>query len=71
MNWLWVYLDKEGMPTQGLPESAATNEFPTQSDAETYIGAEWQALLDAGVDSVSLYEGDRLVYGPMSIHPES
>ena len=26
-------------------------------------------LLDAGVDQVSLFEGDRKVYGPMSLHP--
>lgn len=71
MGWLWVYQSADGSPTQNLPESAATNDFPTQSDAETYIGAEWQSLLSAGVDAVTLYEDDRLVYGPMSIHPES
>ena len=28
-----------------------------------------EALLDAGVDAVSLLEDDRVVYGPMSLHP--
>lgn len=71
MGWLWVYQNADGSFTQNLPASAATNDFPTQSDAETYIGAEWQELLAVGVDAVTLYEDDRLVYGPMSIHPES
>ena len=27
------------------------------------------SLVDAGVRAVSLYEADRLVYGPMSLEP--
>ncbi len=71
MGWLWVYQNADGSFSEGIPADAATNDFPTQSDAETYIGATWKELLDAGVDAVSLYEDDRLVYGPMSLHPES
>ena len=29
----------------------------------------WQELVAEGVDSVTLLEGDREVYGPMSLHP--
>lgn len=39
----------------------------SQSDAETWLGENWPDLADAGVSSVSLYEGDRLEYGPMSL----
>ena len=33
------------------------------------MGEAWQELLADGVDAVSLLEGDRVVYGPMSLHP--
>jgi hypothetical protein len=44
-------------------------KFPTQSDAETWIGETWQDLLDGGVEHVSLLEESRVVYGPMSLRP--
>ncbi len=47
----------------------APGTFPNQAEAETFIGESWRELLDAGVDQVSLFEGDRKVYGPMSLHP--
>lgn len=69
MGWMWVYYDADGLPVQELPQDAATNEFPTQADAEAYIGSSWKSLLEHGIDEVSLFEGDRHVYGPMSLHP--
>jgi hypothetical protein len=48
---------------------ALPSQFPTQSDAETWVGEEWQHLLAAGVVGVTLYDGDRAVYGPMSLLP--
>ena len=44
--------------------------FPSQSDAETWIGENWRGLLEAGVESVVLTEEDREVYGPMGLRPE-
>lgn len=69
MGWMWVYLRADGSPVEPLPPGAVVDPFPTQSDAETWIGETWRELLDGGVDEVSLYEGDRLVYGSMSLHP--
>ena len=43
--------------------------FPSQADAESWVGEAWQDLLGQGVDQVSLLEDDRVVYGPMSLHP--
>jgi hypothetical protein len=43
--------------------------FPSQAEAETFIGEAWRDLLAAGVEQVSLFEDDRKVYGPMSLHP--
>jgi hypothetical protein len=31
------------------------------------MGESWSTLLASGADSVSLLEGDRLVYGPMGL----
>lgn len=42
-------------------------DFPTQADAEAWLTDAFPELVDAGASEVSLYEGDRLVYGPMSL----
>ena len=45
------------------------DQFPSQADAESWVGEAWPDLLADGVDQVSLLDGDRVVYGPMSLHP--
>lgn len=63
MAWTWSYQSSVAdAPSQ-------SQEFPTQSDAETWIGETWQELLESGVDAVFLVEDDHEVYGPMSLHP--
>jgi hypothetical protein len=66
-DWTWRYERADGTEAerpQDVPEG-----FPSQADAETWVGEEWRRLLDGGVDAVTLLEGDRVVYGPMSLHP--
>jgi hypothetical protein len=53
-------------PGEGAP---VPGTFPSQAEAESFIGEAWRELLDSGVDQVSLFEGDRKVYGPMILHP--
>ncbi|HQZ00892.1 MAG TPA: hypothetical protein PKV13_09975 [Propionicimonas sp.] len=43
-------------------------EFDDQGMAEAWLTASYAELADAGVHEVSLYESDRLVYGPMSLN---
>lgn len=43
--------------------------FPSQADAESWVGEFWAELATEGVDAVTLFEADRQVYGPMSLHP--
>ena len=64
-EWSWLFLDAHGdtMAGPGLP----TTGFPTQSDAENYLGESWQDLLAAGVEAVTLRQHDVVVYGPMSL----
>lgn len=65
-NWTWELLDGQRQAVSGVP---AGGTFPSQSEAESWLGEEWRALLDAGVDAVTLREGDAVVYGPMSLQP--
>lgn len=66
MAWTWRYEGPDGTPVQpaGVPEPES---FPSQSDAESFIGESWRELLEAGVQQVTLLEGDRKVYGPMGL----
>lgn len=64
MAWTWRCETSAGKPVTGV----VTESFPTQADAETWIGETWRDLLEAGVDQVVLLENDRQVYGPMSLH---
>ena len=66
MAWTWRYENADGTPVD--QETAPRAEaFPTQSDAETWLGENWRELRSAGVASVTLLEGDREVYGGMSL----
>lgn len=42
-------------------------EFEDREDAESWLGENFAELDDYGVASVSLYEDDELVFGPMSL----
>ena len=67
-DWTWRYENAAG-DVISLTPADVVDGFPSQADAETWIGEEWARLLEAGVDAVTLLEGDRVVYGPMSLHP--
>ncbi|QIK68434.1 hypothetical protein G7072_06500 [Nocardioides sp. HDW12B] len=69
-TWWWRREDSAGgtvAPADG--GEADQPRFPSQSDAETWVGETWRDLLDAGVEQVVLMDGDREVYGPMSLRP--
>jgi hypothetical protein len=67
MPWSWHYTDEAGQPVAQEPPHS--QDFPTQSDAETWIGETWAELLESGVEGVVLFEDERVVYGPMSLRP--
>lgn len=60
--WWWQRLDVDGRVVEAEPE-----EFPTRGDAETWLGEAYPDLAEDGVSAVTLFEGDREVYGPMSL----
>lgn len=50
-----------------LTDSGLGNRFDDQLDAEQWLSDFYLDLLDLGVTQVSLFETDRLVYGPMPL----
>ncbi len=60
MDWCWRY------SAAGVPQSSS--RFPSQPEAEAWLGESWQELYDAGARSVTLMEAERDVY-TMSLEP--
>ncbi|WP_239342038.1 hypothetical protein [Frankia sp. CiP3] len=73
MSWVWRFETEDGgaaAPSgSSLSDSSLSESFPTQSDAETWLGENWRELLAAGVQQVVLQEAGHKVYGPMSLRP--
>lgn len=69
MGWTWQYEKADGavIDATELGEAATTTDFPSQSDAESWLGESWRELLAAGAHQVTLFEDDRKVYGPMGL----
>ena len=65
--WTWHLEDKAGEEVT-VDDEYAGQRFPTQAEAESWVGEVWAELADQGVDAVTLYEGERRVYGPMALH---
>lgn len=63
MPWSWRYEDADGTPVAGPVET-----FPSQADAESWIGQTWRELAGAGIGRVALLEEDRVEYR-MSLAP--
>ena len=70
MGWTWQLAAQAGVDPTGA-QAQPPGGFPSQSEAESWVGEVWRELLEAGVDSVTLFEDGRRVYGPMSLHESS
>lgn len=66
-TYTWTYEDADGGPL--TPEGAPTQGFPTQADAESWVGEAWADLLAGGVEAVRLHCDGAELYGPMSLRP--
>ena len=68
MAWVWRYIrvvpDGDGDGPEPRPR---VESFPTQSDAETWLGEQWRDLRAEGVVSATLLDGERVVSGPMAL----
>ncbi len=63
MTWTWRYEDADGAAVTGPDET-----FPSQADAESWLGQAWRPLVAAGAASVTLLEDERVEY-KMSLAP--
>ena len=63
--WWWRLEDAAGEAVE-VPDHS-DQRFGTQGDAESWVGEIWGDLAEHGVAAVTLFEHDRLVYGPMSL----
>ena len=67
MAWRWRYEDSSGAEVEPSADAPSAGDFPSQADAESWIGENWRELLAGGVAQVTLFEEDRKVYGPMGL----
>lgn len=63
MAWFWK-------PDSDVDHTGLDKTFASQGEAENWLGEFYPDLLDAGVRAVTLFEEDRLVYGPMNLSPD-
>jgi len=66
MSWTWRLEDAHGEVVT-TPELPAVPAHSNQSDAESWLGEQWRDLRGAGVAQVTLLDGTKKVYGPMSL----
>ncbi|QIK76226.1 hypothetical protein [Nocardioides piscis] len=64
--WWWRLEDASG--NEVAPEGFASERFASQADAESWVGEIWADMVEVGVAAVTLFEHEREVYGPMSLH---
>jgi hypothetical protein len=55
MAWTWRYEAEDGRRDAGGSET-----FPSQSDAESWLGQSWRELVASGVVTAVLLEDDRV-----------
>jgi hypothetical protein len=66
--WHWRLLGDDGEEVTAEETAPGRGpRFASQGDAESWVGEVWRELVDEGVASVVLLEGEREVYGPMSL----
>lgn len=65
--WWWRLEDAAGGEV-AVAGDFGDQRFASQADAESWVGEFWSELAAEGVDAVTLFELDRQVYGPMSLH---
>ena len=72
MAWTWVAELSAGAEASqdDLVGAGVGRAFESQSEAEAWLAETYEDLADLGVAEVSLFEEDRLVYGPMSLLPQ-
>lgn len=69
MSYFWTIEPQPGVEIteQELAEAGVGQRFETQSEAERWLTEFFADVLDLGAGRASLFEEERLVYGPMPL----
>ena len=67
MSWYWRLEDPSGAEVEPASVGVEIPEAENQGDAESWLGEHWRVLLERGVATVTLFDGDQEVYGPMGL----
>ncbi len=67
MSWHWRLEDPAGAAIDPTSLGVEMAEAENQGDAESWLGENWRELLDRGVATVTLFDGETEVYGPMGL----
>ena len=67
MTWHWRFEDPSGTAIDPATSGSSPLETDNQGDAESWLGENWRELLARGVATVTLFDGDTEVYGPMGL----
>ena len=64
----WWRLENAARDEVALGTDLARERLASHADPESWVGETWPDLAAEGVDAVTLFEHERRVYGPMSLH---
>jgi hypothetical protein len=67
MTWHWRLEDSSGAAVDPASIGVELSSTDNQGDAESWLGENWRGLLEKGVATVTLFDGDDEVYGPMGL----
>jgi hypothetical protein len=67
MSWHWRLEDPSGATLDPASVGVEVPAAENQGDAESWLGEHWRELLDRGVATVTLFDGDDEIYGPMGL----
>jgi hypothetical protein len=67
LTWTWQLEDPTGAPVDPAELGVEVPVLDNQGDAESWLGEHWRDLLERGVATVSLFDGETKVYGPMGL----
>ena len=67
MTWHWRLEDSSGAAVDPASIGVELSGTDNQGDAESWLGENWRGLLEKGVATVTLFDGEDAVYGPMGL----
>ena len=62
MSWYWRLEDPSGATVEPAAIGVEMLHTDSQGDAESWLGENWRELLDRGVATATLFDGESQVY---------